>query len=135
MKYLTIVTFLLLIHISAAIINAAEYTSGYNFQPNEADFIEIKDQTAQSYLQNAAIEDTSVSFGFGDFFRGIFMFVNTVWWGIVSVKGTIANIMCGGIDCNDARDDIARYISYIIYFIYVLGLAQFISNRASKGMA
>ena len=41
MKYLTIVTFLLLIHISAAIINAAEYTSGYNFQPNEADFIEI----------------------------------------------------------------------------------------------
>ena len=129
MKYLTIVTFLLIIHVSAAIVNSAEYTAGYKFQPDEEAFKEIEQDVIkeQSYLQNVAIEDTSVSFGFGDFFRGIWIFVKTVWWGVVAVNGTIVAF---GID-----SQIATYISIIIYFIYGIALAQFISNRASKGMA
>ena len=99
MKYLTIVTFLLIIHVSAAIVNSAEYTAGYKFQPDEEAFKEIEQDVIkeQSYLQNVAIEDTSVSFGFGDFFRGIWIFVKTVWLVIIKLLLIIKylKITCG----------------------------------------
>ena len=136
MKMIMLATFLLLIQVSAGILNAIGFTQGYGINPDQETFNALeKNVKDQSYLQNLAVEDTSISFGFGDFFRGIWIFVNTVFWAVVNVRGTIETLMCGNTSCSSTISDIARYISYIVYFIWGLALAQFISNRASKGMA
>ena len=69
--------------------------------------------------------DVSTSFGFGDFISGFKNFVDLVFR-IVFI-GTTLELF--GIDST-----IATLFGFVGAIIYFLGLAQFISNRSTKGM-
>lgn len=134
MRFITIALLLLLIQVSAGILNAVGFTS-YAIQPDQESFDSIEDNiVGREYVENLATEDTSVSFGFGDFFKGIFIFIDTVFWAVVNVKGTLEHFLCVNSACSAGVSSIARYISYVVYFIWGVAIAQFISNRATKGM-
>lgn len=128
MKYITIVTVLLLLQVSLATINAIQFTIGYQVQPYEEAFKQVKDDTIvnQEYFQSSATQDTSISFGFGDFVKGLFIFIKILTWGILAIPYTLTKF---GLDTN-----LAIYISIPVYFMYGLGIAQFIANRSTKGM-
>jgi len=128
MKYLTIITLILLIHVSAAVVNAIQYTAGWSIQPYEEGFSEIEQESIENmnYLQSVATTDTTISFGFGDFVVGFLRFVGILAWGIVAVPYTLTKF---GLDAT-----LAVSFSIPVYFMYLLGIAQFIANRSTKGM-
>lgn len=127
MKFLTIVTLLLLIHVCGGILNVVNLYNG-NLVVDEESLQEIQNDVVvgQSYITNPVSEDTSTNLGFGDFFKGLLVFIKTIWWGVISVKGTLTSL--------GVPEEIARWIGYIIYFIYGIAIANYISNRSTKGM-
>jgi len=135
MKFLTIALFLLCIHVSASIINAIQATSGWQMPHSETWFKEIEQESIKNeqYFQNQAIQDTSVSFGFGDFVKGFFNFLGVASYSVAVVPYTINQFLPPGLSDSD-QAKISTPISILIYFIYGLAIAQFISNRAAKGM-
>ncbi len=70
--------------------------------------------------------DVSQSFGFGDFVSGFRVFVNAIFR--VTFMGETLKLF--GID-----NTIANLFSAAGGIIYILGIAQFISNRGLKGMS
>ena len=69
--------------------------------------------------------DVSASFGFGDFISGFKIFVSAIFR--VTFMGETLKLF--GID-----NTIANLFSAAGGIIYILGVAQFISNRGMKGM-
>ena|SRR3990167_1368367 len=133
MKFITIALLILLINVSASIINAVDATAGTLYftdtiNPYEEPYSDLGAKAVQgdSYFQNSATQDTSTSFGFGDFAVGFAKFVGIFLWGIVAVPYTLQQF---GLPLF-----IASFVSIPVYLSYLLALAQFISNRATKGM-
>ena len=123
MRFVSIALFVFFLHISMALLNASQLTTVTKQTSNDR-----FDQT-DAMLDNS-YEDTQISstydFGFGDFIKGMWYFVQTFGFGIVWVPKTLE--MFGIIS------PISYYFSLPVYIIYVLGIAQFISNRNTKGM-
>ena len=69
--------------------------------------------------------DVSAAFGFGDFFSGFSVFRDMIFR-VVFMGDTLRLF---GID-----DTIASMFSFAGSIIYIIGVAQFISNRSLKGM-
>ena len=69
--------------------------------------------------------DAAVSFGFGDFFSGFKQFASMVGRA-VRVDTTLKML---GID-----DTIANMFRLAVTIVYIIGVAQFISNTGTKGM-
>ena len=128
MKFLTIVYMILIIQVSASVINWAGLYDGYSMQPYEEGYTNIgKEKIKQDqYFQSQAVQDTSISFGFGDFVKGLWDFVKTVAFGVAAVPYTFKQL---GIP-----ETLANFLSFPVYLSYLIALAQFISNRGTKGM-
>jgi len=125
MKYLSIVMFLFCLHVSLAVINATDIFST-TVTPQNSWFDDIDDNRLadEEYVQSQV--DTDVSFGFGDFVKGIYYFVKALGWGILSVPYTLQIF--------GMQSPFIYYFSLPIYIIYFIAIAQFISNRATKSM-
>ena len=72
--------------------------------------------------------DVQTSFGFGDFISG-FRSLRDIIFRVVNVGATIKRF-----DSKDEWGQIPNLFGLAAGFIYILGLAQFISNRGTKGM-
>ena len=143
MKYLTVVTFIFLLHVSMATINAALVASGNKFtdivdavgmfklQPSQSWFDNIETEAKEDqYFTSSALQGAS---GFGDFVqsaisvaKGIAKFVTLFAFGIVAVPYTLHLLGLPWV--------IATPLSLPIYLLYGLALAQFGSGRGTKTM-
>ena len=128
MKFLTIVYMILILQVSASVINGAAIFSSYTVTPFEEGYTNIqKEQISQeAYFQSQAVQDTSISFGFGDFVKGLWDFVKAVSFALVAVPFFYQQL---GMSAS-----MAGILSFPVYLSYVVALAQFISNRGTKGM-
>ena len=77
--------------------------------------------------------DVSTSFGFGDFVSGFKNFVDALWR--ITLVGEQLKMfgLQNSPTCLDC-DRISNLFSIAGMMIYLLGIAQFISNRGTKGM-
>ena len=133
MRYITIMLMVLLINLSGSIINAIDKVDPLfypTFQPDERLYksggklteAEIADE---EYFQSPGIQDTQ-SITFGDYLVGFFKFIKVMFAGILLPFVTYKSF---GVPTN-----IAYLLSIPVYFTYLVGMYQFISNRAAKGM-
>src|SRR3990167_7139658 len=87
MKFFSITLMMFLINIAASIINVAALFDNYNgIQPqqgwiDEASAVSTKNE---EYFQSAATQETSNSFGFGDFVKGLWLFVSNFAKGVIA---------------------------------------------------
>ena len=133
MKYITIFLMVLLINVSSSIINAIDKTDPLfysTFQPDERLYtsqgkLKEAEIANEEYFQSPGIQDTQ-SLTFGDYLVGFFKFVGIMFAGILMPFITMKSF---GVPAN-----IAYLLSVPVYFTYLIGLYQFISNRATKGM-
>ena len=117
-----------LLNISVAITNAAGLFEGSSIQPqqgwlDEASAAAIKDE---QYFQNVATQEVSTSFGFGDFLRGLWLFVKTFAKGVIAPYYILTKFGMPVI--------MAVPIASATYLIYIAAIAQFVANRGMKGM-
>lgn len=128
MKYMTIITFILVLQTAASIINAIQYTTSYSIDPYPEAFSSIDKGTIENsqYLQSPAQVDASSDIGLGDFVKGLFIFIGQFAWGIIAIPVVLHNF---GMEWN-----LAYLFSYPIYLVYFIALFQIISNRAAKTM-
>lgn len=135
MRYVSIALFLFSIQCSLAILNALMGPGGLagvlatSQQPANdwVDSVNDKQLANESYVQSSiSASATSTSFGFGDFIKGFYYFVKAVGLGVVAVPYTLS--MLGLIA------PFTYYFSAVVYFMYFLGIAQFIANRSMRGM-
>ena len=70
--------------------------------------------------------DVSTSFGFGDFTSGFLRF-RDMMFRVVNVSATLHNMF--GLD-----EGVAKLFGGAIGILYIIGIAQFIANRSTKGM-
>lgn len=143
MKYLNLVIFVFILHVSIAVINAALVATGSSFSDLLSSNQFTTMQQSQTWLDSAQSEVqndqyfTSPAFqgasGLGDYVqaaiataKGIAMFIGLLAFGIVAVPYTF---MIFGVPLI-----LAAPLSLPIYVLYGLALAQFTSGRATKGM-
>ena len=125
MKMVTIALLLFMIQASASIVNAMGLLQ-YGITTDDTSFDNAKRQIeSQQYFQSSAQTDTSVSFGFGDFVKGLGMLVDAVV-GIIIIPYLMHQF---GMPIS-----YAILFSIPLYLIYVLGYAQFVANRSLKVM-
>ena len=79
----------------------------------------------QAYLRSDVTADVSTTFGFGDFIVGMNILIKTV----KRVLWLPDTLKLFGLDAV-----LAVLFSGGVFLLYGLGLAQFISNRGTKGM-
>lgn len=128
MKYVTIVMMIFMIHVSISAINAAEIFTGEQLQPSQGWLDDVKSETTDNeYFQSSAVQTASSNFGFGDFVKGLAIFVVMFAFGIVAVPYTFMQF---GVPV-----DIALILSLPVYAIYGLAWAQITANRALKSMS
>jgi len=133
MKFITIFLMVLLINLSGSIINAIDKTDPLfypTFQPDERLYkstgvLKEAEIANQEYFQNAGIQNTQ-SLTFGDYLFGFFKFVKIMFAGILMPFTTYKAF--------GVPENIAYLLSVPIYLMYLIGIYQFISNRATKGM-
>jgi hypothetical protein len=130
MKFITIAVFVLLLNVSMAVVNELGIVdSAYEKTPTQEWF----DVLGQDQLRDKEYVQTQVSgstgFGFGHIWstvKSIFYFILVVVWGVVAVPYTLTEL---GLSLT-----LASLISIPVYVAYLLGLAEWIGGRQSKGM-
>lgn len=127
MKFISIVILLFLINVAASTINALNVVEGYRIQPQDT-FIEQSTQELinQEYFQSSAVQDTGTDLNFGDFTKGLSIFVGSLALGIIAPFYLFIQFGLSPL--------LAVPLSTPIYLLYGIGLAQFISNRATRSM-
>lgn len=128
MKFYTIALMVFLLNISAAVINVAGLFTGYSIQPQQS-WIDEASATAtqnEEYFQNIAAQDVSENLGFGDFLKGLALFIRQFAKGVIAPYYLLKQF---GMPTR-----IAIPISSSVYIIYFFAIAQFIANRGAKSM-
>lgn len=131
MKFITIAVFILLVNVSLAMVNAMGIVdSNYEKAPSQEWFDELNKEELRNeqYVQSQVSGDTG-GFDFGDVWRTIkslFYFVKVVVIGVVAVPYTLTQL---GLSLT-----MASLISIPVYAAYLLGLAEWIGGRQTKGM-
>lgn len=131
MKAIMVSMFVLLLNISASIVNAVNTADTLYFstiQPYAESYDDVKQEVirSQSYFQNTGVQDTN-QLTFGDYIFAFFKFIFIIGKGVIAVPWLLDRF---GI----TNFDLKVFISFITYTIYLLGLYQFIANRAGKSM-
>lgn len=128
MKYIEIVMMVLLLNVSMAVINAAQLVETYQLQPTQSWFDLVGKDTIKDdeYFQSSAVQSASSNFGFGDFVKGLAIFLATFAFGVVAVPFTLMQFGMTG--------SIAGLLSIPVYVSYALAIGQYVSNRSTKGM-
>lgn len=128
MKYIHLASFLFCLQLAMALINGLGFLD-YHKQP-KTDWINDVNQEELAdaeYIQSSVDTETSTSFGFGDFIKGLWYLVQAIGLAVVAFPYTMYIF---GVPAW-----INVIVSVSIYFIYFVGLAQFMSNRGTKTMS
>ncbi len=125
MKYLNIATFLFCLHVSLAILNATGVYST-ELTPQTSWFDDVNDQELADANYAQSQVGQTIDYSLGDVVKGIFYFVKALGWGILSIPYTFQIF--------GVQAPFTYYFSLPVYIMYFLAIAQFISNRATKGM-
>jgi hypothetical protein len=129
MRFLFIVTFVLCLNVGMSIINTLNVMDvGDHYVPGKEWYGSMNKSylDSESYVKSQAEESKSSSFGFGDFVKGLAYFVYSVGVGVIYVPSTLWQL---GVD-----HPYDYYFSLPVYFVYVVGLAQFVANRNALSM-
>ena len=128
MKFLEITIIILLLNVAIATINASGMFPDYNLLPQQdwLNNIALQSSQSQQYFQSTATQQVSSSFGFGDFVRGLIIFVETFAVGVIA-PGYILHTL-------GMVSSLAFFVSLPIYPIYWLGITQMVSNRNTMFM-
>ncbi len=126
MKIMILALFLFFLNLSVAMVDILGlYTVNvaYTEQWNEELEVELGDE-----YNTGAAADVATSFGFGDFINGFQSFAKMLFRA-VNVSATIR------LFYDEASFiPISRLFGLGVGMLYIIGLAQFISNRSTKGM-
>lgn len=128
MKFIELSYIVLLLNVAMAVINASGMVDGFQLSPAQNWFDAVgKDQLQDDqYFQSSAQQQSSTSFGFGDFVKGLALFLTTFALGIVVVPYTFIQF---GLPAG-----FAALLSIPVYVSYAYAISQFVSNRSGKGM-
>lgn len=128
MKFQDLTIIFLCINVAIAVINAAGIFPGFSILPQQQWINTLIGHSSQNeqYFQSAATQQVSSSFGFGDFIRGLIIFVETFAVGLAA-PGYLMHAF--GLNIT-----LSLLLSLPIYPIYFTGIAQMISNRTTKYM-
>lgn len=125
MKYFAIALLFFLIQCSASIVNATFiFTTVVQPQSDWIASVDKQQLANASYVQGDLSQTTN--FGFGDFVKGIFYFVEAAGLGIISVPYTLSNF--------GMQSPFTYFFSVPVYFMYFLAIAQFVANRSMRSM-
>ncbi len=126
MKILVIALMIFFLNLSVAMVDLLGI---YNFNVARDDLWTDDVSTIRTGQYNPDIAaDVQTSFGFGDFVSGFNDLVKAIFRS-VNVAATIQLF-----DTNDEWGAIPGLFATAVTIIYLLGVAQFISNRSTKGM-
>lgn len=117
MRITALVIFILCINLSSAIIGSSGL---FLTQPTDATTTQLMETVNQSYL-GSSVSSGNVATQFGDFVTGLYTFIKLFFTSLALPSLMLQNY---GVPVN-----IANWISYPIYFIYLVALIQMISGR------
>lgn len=125
MKFISIVIFILCLHVSVALVNASGIFPNYML-PHEEWWGNIDEQRLkeETYVQGNVEPDLDM--GLWDFVKGVFYFVYSFGFGIIVFPYTLA--MLG------LQSPFIYYLSIPVYLLYLLGWFQILANRQTKSM-
>jgi len=127
MKYYAIALLVFLISVAAAFTNELDlFNDKLNPQDDWFDNVDDAELAGQEYSQGT-VSDTDINFGFGDFIKGLWYFIKSIGLAIVGVPYILAGF--------GLQAPFIYYVSIPVYLIYLIGIAQFISNRGIRNMA
>ena len=130
MKFITIAIFVLLLNVSMTLINEIDvFDSAYEKAPAQEwiDDLDREELRDEEYIQQQI--GTGTTFDFGDVWRTIkslFYFALVIVRGVVAIPYTLSQL---GLSMK-----LALIISIPMYAAYMLGLAEWIGGRQTKGM-
>lgn len=124
MRIVAIALLLFLINISAYVVNETGLF-GVSVQQQDEWLDDVQDVANSDYSQ-ADLQEESVNFGFGDFVKGLWIFVKAIAYSIFAPPLILKGF--------GLRSPYYIILSIPIYFIYVIGIAQFVANRSMKSM-
>lgn len=127
MKYLQIAIFFFVLQCSFSIVNATGLM--YNQVHPQSEWLADLDQNQIEDLSYAdsQVASSNTDFGFGDFIKGFYYFALAVGKGVLSVPYTMGQL--------GLRSPFVYYFSIPVYFLYFIGIAQFIANRTLRSMS
>ncbi|HDY89803.1 MAG TPA: hypothetical protein ENH82_17015 [bacterium] len=126
MKIIVIAMMMFFLNLSVAMVDVLGIYD-YNTVTSNQWNTDIDSAKSEQYDPDIAA-DVQTSFGFGDFVSG-FRFFRDIIFRAVNVSATIRLF-----DTNNEWGSIPTFFGFAVTFLYILGLAQFISNRSTKGM-
>jgi len=127
MKFTHIASFLFCLQLAMALVNGLGVLDAHKqYKSDWIDAVDNEEIASAEYIQSEVDTETSNSFGFGDFIKGLWYFVKALGLAIVAFPYTMFVFGVPGW--------INVIVSFAIYFIYFYALAQFISNRGPKSM-
>lgn len=117
-----------MLNVSISMINALGVVGTYSTQPQQQWINDVGEQALQDeeYFQSVATQDVSTAFGFGDFLKGLVLFVTTFAVGVLAPAYILTAF---GVPTAQAI-----LWSLPFYPVYALALSQYISNRNTKSM-
>lgn len=128
MRYFKIALFFFILNVVISIINSIGIVTTVK-QPVDGwtDAVSSEALQDQSYsTTSVSASSSSTSFGFGDFIKGFWYFIKAVGYGIFGIPYTFGIF---GLEW-----PYTVFFSLPIYLLYLIGIAQFISNRGMRGM-
>jgi len=124
MKILFIAMMVFFLQLSVAIVDVTGLYS-YNIATQDDWKEDVEKIESEQYLRSDVTKDVSTSFGFGDFIVGLKSFIDV----IARVLKVHVTLEAFGVP-----KDLSGLLSAPVYFLYGLGIAQFIANRGTRGM-
>ena len=126
MRYLLLALFIFCMSVSASIINA---TGFFTHQlPAQTDWFSDVNSAAldnQTYSQTT-VQSSTTNFGFGDFTKGLY------WLAIATFKASVG--LPWLLYQYGVTTPFNYFLSLVVWMIYLIGLADWIANRNTKGM-
>ena len=125
MKFFAIALFIFLLNISISIVNTVDilYT---DVTPQDEYINEIQDVAGTGSYSETGVTSSSDNFGFGDFINAFWYFIKAVGMAIVGVYWLYTSF--------GLSPALAILFSAPVYLLYIVGIAQFIGNRAMQSM-
>ena len=124
MKYVAIAMFIFIIQVSVAFTNATGL-----FSPHMSEHNEWLSVVSETEINNENYQGSKLSEfinTFGDYVRGLWYFIKTFALGTIVFSYTLKEF---GLTA-----PYTIILNLVVWFIYILGITQFIANRTTKSM-
>ncbi|KKK53812.1 hypothetical protein LCGC14_3091010 [marine sediment metagenome] len=123
MKIIVIALMVFFLNVTLNIVGLLDIYE-FNIAADEVWIQDIESARSEKYDPDVGA-DVATSFGFGDFITGFRKFRDTIY----RVVNVAATLRLFGLDA-----ELSRLFGAVVFALYLLGIAQFISNRSTKGM-